>query len=109
MGEAAGQEAWNEKALDYRVLNRVLNRVTLATLGYGINDIVRGAVKCDGEHGMLQDLETMKANPTLGPIRFRTNRIKNTHHMDASTVGGYRDVKVIGVLTIGESDSMLVE
>ena len=83
--------------------------MTLATLGYGINDVVRGAVKCDGEDGMLQDLETMKSNPTLGPIRFRTKRIKNTHHEDASTVGGYRDVKVIGELTIGESDSMLVE
>ena len=104
--EAAGQEAWNEKALDY---NGVLRRMTLATLGYGINDVVRGAVKCDGEDGMLQDLETMKSNPTLGPIRFRTKRIKNTHHLDASTVGGYRDVKVIGELTIGESDSMLVE
>ena len=83
--------------------------MTLATLGYGINDVVRGAVKCDGEDGMLQDLETMKSNPTLGPIRFTTKRIKNTHHVNASTVGGYRDVKVIGVLTIGESDSMLVE
>jgi len=103
--EAAGQEAWNELALRYPVLDRM----TLATLGYGINDVVRGAVKCDGEHGMLQDLETMKSNPTLGPIRFRTKRIKNTHHLDASTVGGYRDVKVIGELTIGESDSMLVE
>ena len=109
--EAAGQKAWNEFALrklDERP-NPVLDRVTLATLGYGINDVVRGAVKCDGEHGMLQDLETMKSNPTLGPIRFRTKRIKNTHHEDASTVGGYRDVKVIGELTIGESDSMLVE
>ena len=89
--------------------NPVLDRMTLATLGYGINDVVRGAVKCDGEHGMLQDLETMKSNPTLGPIRFTTKRIKNTHHVDASTVGGYRDVKVIGELTIGESDSMLGE
>ncbi len=110
--EAAGQEAWNVEALeelDERTNDPVLDRMTLATLGYGINDVVRGAVKCDGEHGMLQDLETMKSNPTLGPIRFRTKRIKNTHHLDASTVGGYRDVKVIGELTIGESDSMLVE
>ena len=62
----------NGKALesfeDYCPNTTILDRVTLATLGYGINDVVRGAVKCDGEHGMLQDLETMKSNPTLGPI-----------------------------------------
>ena len=51
-------------------------------------DYVRGAVACATEAHVVEAIKDLEAH-------FRVARIKNLHHPDAETVGGYRDVKVI--------------
>ena len=54
-------------------------------------DYVRGSVTCRTE------AEVVAAKAKLEE-RFTVVRVKNTHHPDAPTVGGYRDVKVFVVV-----------
>jgi|MDSY01.2.fsa_nt_gb hypothetical protein len=110
--EAFGRKVWNKSALEGRFAPTP--QMKLAIVGCGINDIVRGSVNCEGPDDMLKALHTLQSNPTHGNISFTTKRIRNTHHADAeTTVGGYRDVTVTGLLKIVQSevssDSMLVE
>ena len=41
--------------------------------------------------------------------RFEAWRVKNTHREEATTVGGYRDVKVLGLFAASDALRMIVE
>lgn len=76
------------------------------TCFFELGDVVRGSVQANGSAGMTSVVEKLK---TLSP-RFEVWRIKNTHHVSAETVGGYRDVKVLGRFTSGDDNiAMIVE
>lgn len=101
------QDEWNLRAMDLKPSS---HRVTLATLCYDINDIVRGALICYGAEDMIRAIELLKSGPSRNGISFKALRIKNTHNAAAETIGGYRDVKIIGVLQVEDKgDAMLVE
>eukprot|EP00930_Biecheleria_cincta_P071596 TRINITY_DN59082_c0_g1_i1.p1 TRINITY_DN59082_c0_g1~~TRINITY_DN59082_c0_g1_i1.p1 ORF type:complete len:970 (+),score=194.74 TRINITY_DN59082_c0_g1_i1:137-3046(+) len=68
-------------------------------------DIVRGSVTADGAEEML---EVIRRLHNLEP-RFAVWRVKNSHHADATTLGGYRDVKVLGRLQAPGGLAMVVE
>ena len=103
------QKEFNQRALGMFSAHQ---RVVLTTACYETCDIVRGSVSCDGQEDMLDSLKTLKSRPVVNGTCFTLMRIKNSHHIDAKSVGGYRDVKVIGVLDVpagDRTDSMLVE
>eukprot|EP00927_Polykrikos_kofoidii_P012438 TRINITY_DN15358_c0_g1_i1.p1 TRINITY_DN15358_c0_g1~~TRINITY_DN15358_c0_g1_i1.p1 ORF type:complete len:1055 (-),score=204.53 TRINITY_DN15358_c0_g1_i1:47-3211(-) len=85
-------EGLKESADDARIRN------SFFTLG----DFVRGSIVADGAEAMLAVLEKLKAfgatsqDISISGPTFDVWRVKNTHHPDAITVGGYRDVKVLG-------------
>ena len=56
-------------------------------------DYVRGAVVCSIEADVVEGIKALDAH-------FRVVRIKNLHHHDATTVSGYRDVKVFVVYPV---------
>eukprot|EP00927_Polykrikos_kofoidii_P039400 TRINITY_DN33799_c0_g1_i1.p1 TRINITY_DN33799_c0_g1~~TRINITY_DN33799_c0_g1_i1.p1 ORF type:complete len:1122 (+),score=207.76 TRINITY_DN33799_c0_g1_i1:188-3553(+) len=85
-------EGVKEAAGDERIRN------SFFTLG----DVVRGSIVADGAEEMLAVLDKLKTfgaahhDISVGSPTFDVWRVKNTHHPDAVTVGGYRDMKVLG-------------
>lgn len=87
---------------DYEVTPEALHEV------FQLGDLVRGSVTCDGPDAVLAALQKLTDRPAEQGRSFEAWRVKNTHHPKATTVGGYRDVKVLGKLSAGDM-SMVVE
>ena len=92
-GALKSQDVYNERAL---AMKRSEDRLTLSTMCYEINDIVRGSVTCNGEDEMLRAISLLRTNPVLGEAKFEVKKIENGHHVDNHH--HQRHVKVIGAL-----------
>lgn len=105
-GGAELAEAWDDA-------ERTAADPFLRTFAYGLADLVRGSVTVDGAEAMIAIAKELRAGPTDGKgRRFEAWRVKNTHHPDATIVGGYRDIKVLGKFSAEletETLSMIVE
>lgn len=83
------------------------------SLCHGLADVVRGSVTAEGADEMIRIATELRNSPRDAAGRsFSAWRVKNTHHATAVVVGGYRDVKILGVFTAtvgSERMSMVVE
>jgi len=69
---------------------------------FALGDVVRGSVAADGAEAMLATKEKLHslAPSEPGYTGFEVWRVKNTHHHDSTeTLGGYRDMKVLGLFS----------
>merc|ERR1712187_166057 len=63
-------------------------------------DVLRCSLRGAGAEAMLSMKDRLhNLSPHEGGLGFDVWRVKNTHHPDAQTVGGYRDIKVLGLFT----------
>ena len=62
-------------------------------------DVVRGAIGCETEEEAYDAVEKVCSELEV----IAVVRVKNTMHPDAQTVGGYRDVKILVAMEVGDS------